>query len=76
MQIYLIVNNVLNCIFIITNVKLQNMQIHDAQDLKEITLNYILVYYKCSLVHSAVHFNHISKIRSNYEITYKDGLKS
>ncbi len=32
-----------------------------TQDSIEITFNYILVYHKCLSVHSAVHFNHISK---------------
>ncbi len=34
---------------------------HDIHILIEITLKYILVYYKCLSEHLSGHFNHISK---------------
>ncbi len=42
----------------------------------DITLKYILVYHKFSSVHSAVTLTIFKGNRSNYEITYKDVLKS
>lgn len=52
---------------------------YDKQISIEMTLKWILVCHQCLSVHSAAHFNHISKTiednYDNYKIAYKDALK-